>query len=350
MEVDFLLVGQGIAGTLLSYRLINAGKKVHVIDQAEKNNCSRAAAGIYNPVTGRKMVKTWNADLLFPEIEPFYRQLEQELKSKFLYKRPIYRPFGSIEELNEWMGHSGEESFKVYIEAIKTIPAFKEVNDPHGGLLLGQSGYLDINTMLDRYTFWLKERGILTNEEFDEVELKFSEKGFVYKNINAQSLIYANGMGAVKSKFFHWLPLRPNKGEILVIKQGFTPQEIINRGIFRITLPDRTIKVGSTYSVDNLGPGPTEKAKEEMLEKLEKLVNLPVEEILEHKAGIRPTTIDRRPILGKHPENRNVYIFNGLGAKGVSLAPYFSKIMLNLLIFGNEPHKEVNISRFFKYI
>src|SRR5690606_14851299 len=72
MEVDFLLVGQGIAGTLLSYRLIKNGKRVHVIDQPEKNTCSRVAAGLFNPVTGRNLVKTWHADQIFPEIIPFY--------------------------------------------------------------------------------------------------------------------------------------------------------------------------------------------------------------------------------------------------------------------------------------
>lgn len=350
MEVDFLLVGQGIAGTLLSYRLIKAGKKVHIIDQAEKNICSRVAAGLYNPVTGRKMVKTWQADLVFPEIEPFYMHLEWELKSRFLYKKAIYRPFGSLEEQNEWMGHSGEESYKTYIKAIKTSPAYKEVNDPYGGLFLNQSGYVDINNLLDCYALWLGERGMLSNEEFDEEDLKVSEKGIGYKGITARSIIYVNGMGAKKSKFFNWLPLIPNKGEILVVKQGFTPQEIINRGIFRITLPNKTVRVGSTYRVNDMSLEPTERAKDEILEKLEKLVNLPVEDILEHQAGIRPTTKDRRPILGKHPESSNVYIFNGLGAKGVSLGPYFSRKMFNLLIFGNEPQKEVNISRFFNYI
>jgi glycine/D-amino acid oxidase-like deaminating enzyme len=243
-----------------------------------------------------------------------------------------------------------DESFKMYIKEIKTTSSFQEVNDPFGGLLLGQSGYLDINTLLDHFALWLEEKGMMTREKFDESELHVLESGFVYKNIRAGSLIFTNGMGAVKSKFFHWLPLKPNKGEILVIEQGFTPHEIINRGIFRITLPNKTIKVGSTYNVDDLAVGPTEKAKGEILEKLQKLINLPVGKILEHKTGIRPTTMDRRPILGKHPENNNVYIFNGLGAKGVSLAPYFSKIMLNLLLFGNEPQKEVSISRFFKYI
>jgi len=350
MDVDFLLVGQGLAGTALSYRLINSGKSVHVIDQAANNNCSRIAAGLYNPITGRKMVKTWFADLLFPEIEPFYRGLEEFLGSKFLYSRSTYRPFISIEEQNEWMGRSGEEEFSRFIKRVVTKPQYKEVNDPYGGLLLNQTGYLDLNTMMDAYTLWLKENGRLTEEIFDETQLTVTSKGISYKNIKANAIIYANGLGARSSRFFHWVPLIPNKGEILVIDQDFSPEEIINRGVFRITLPDKTKKVGSTYNPREVNTGPTQAAKDELIEKLEKLISLPVKNIVEHKTGVRPTTGDRKPILGKHPDHENVYMFNGFGAKGVSLVPYFSGIMLDLLFYKKEPPKESNISRFFKYI
>lgn len=350
MDVDFLLIGQGLAGTALSYKLINSGKSVHIIDQAGNNNCSRIAAGLFNPVTGRKMAKTWWADLLFPEIVPFYQSLEAFLNTRFLYNRSIYRPFLSIEEQNEWMGRSGEEEYSGYIQAVKKTSQYNEVNDPYGGLLLNQTGYVDLNTMMDAYTSRLKERGELTDEPFDEDQLIVKDEGISYKNIKAKALIYANGMGAKSSRFFHWVPLIPNKGEILVVDQDFAPQEIINRGVFRITLPDKGIRVGSTYNSREVDNGPTASAKEEILEKLEKLVYAPVNHIVEHKSGIRPTTGDRKPILGKHPQHANVYMFNGFGAKGVSLVPYFSGIMLDLLFYEKEPPKELNISRFFKYI
>lgn len=350
MNVDFLLIGQGIAGTLLSYRLTCAGKKVHVIDQAEMNNSSRVAAGLFNPVTGRKMVKTWDADLIFPEVGHLYRQMEQALKCRFFHERLMYRPFASIEELNGWMGKSGEDEFKEYVHKVVASSMFPEVNDPYGGVFLKQSGYVDVNTLLDRYAAWLRKKGMLANEKFDEGELVLTEKGVTYRGISASSIIYANGIAAKESRFFHWLPLIPNKGEMLVIKQDFAPEEIINRGLFRIVLPNAEIKIGSTYHAQESDLNPTESARLEMLEKLKKLIKLPIKEVMDQKVGIRPTTPDRRPLLGKHPINSNVYIFNGLGAKGVSLAPYYSQLMFNLLVFKNEPSKEVNISRFFKYI
>ena len=350
MDVDFLLVGQGIAGIALAHRLVNSGKSVHIIDLAENNNSSRVAAGLFNPVTGRNMVKTWMADQLFPEIQPFYSGLEDHLGAKFLHSLAIYRPFVSIEEQNEWMGRSGEVEFDGYIKGIKQSSLYQEVKDPYGGLLLKQSGYVNLNALMDAFASLSKKMGMVTNEAFDEDLLVPMAKGIRYKDISAGALVYTNGLGALNSRFFDWLPLKANKGELLVVDQDFAPMEIINRGIFRISLIDGSIKVGSTYSNNDLSSEPTAPAREELLVKLANLVKVPVKAVLSHKVGNRPTTVDRRPILGKHPHHDHVYIFNGLGSKGVSLAPYFSKVMSDFLIFEKEPPKEVNISRFFKYI
>lgn len=350
MEVDFLLIGQGLAGTILSHRLLTAGKKVCIIDNAKANRSSRIAAGLYNPITGKKLVKTWNADKLFPEIAPLYKDLEKLLDINFLHPTPIYRPFLSVEEQNEWMGYSGEENFEEYIQEIRSKSFYQEVNDPYGGVLLKNSGYVNINSLLDAYQEKLSGEGLLFDEDFDEGQLKVNTEGVEYKHIKAKAIVYCNGLGAMKSRFFGFLPFAPVKGEILVLEQSFTPKEIINRGVFRITLPNGTHRVGSTYSWHDLDQGPTERAKIEILEKYDKLILIPEKAIIEHSTGIRPATKDRKPFLGKHPEYENVYTFNGFGAKGVSLAPYLSIQMRDLLLFNEEVEKDVNISRFFKYI
>jgi len=345
MEVDFLLIGQGLAGTVLSFRLMEEGVNVMIIDQPEANRSSRVAAGLYNPITGKKMVKTWNADLLFPEIEPLYLRMESLLSSKFLFPKNIYRPFLTIEEQNEWMGKSGEPGFQDYFDKIHTKPLYAEVKNPFGGIMLKNSGYLNINRLLDDYSEYLKKEGLLVEEEFEEDLLEIKNGGIVYKGISAKGIVYCNGLGAMKSRFFQNLPFAPVKGEILDVKQNFSPDEIINRGVFRISMPNGLHRVGSTYTKDDLDLGPTEKSKKEILEKLEKLLSVPLEEVIYHRYGIRPATRDRKPFIGKHTVYKSVNIFNGFGAKGVSLIPFFSKKMVEMLIHGRELEKDVNIKR-----
>lgn len=351
MEVDFLLIGQGLAGTVLAHRLLQNGYSVHLLDDPDPSSSSRVAAGLYNPVTGRKMVKTWEADTLFPEIEPFYSSLEKLLGISFLYPIPIYRPFLNIEEQNEWMGNSSRPEFLSYLESIYTEPQIDCVNDPFGGVLLKRSGYLDIKIMLNGYGNWLKERKMLSNKVYDEKALDLVEEGGVrYEGITARAVVYTNGMAAKESTFFSWLPFSPVRGEILTLNMDFQTKEIVNRGVFLIPLPSGHFKVGSTYDNVDLTSSKTEKGKLEILEKLSNLINLPVNSLISHDWGIRPATRDRKPFLGRHPVYRQVYVFNGFGAKGVSQVPYFSTEMQNLLSLGKEPQKAVNINRFFKYI
>ncbi|SFA98596.1 NAD(P)/FAD-dependent oxidoreductase [Algoriphagus aquimarinus] len=348
MEIDFLLIGQGLAGTALAYRLKQAGKKIRIIDQPEANNSSRIAAGLFNPVTGRKMVKTWKADSLFPEIKPFYQELEQATGSKFLTEKAIYRPFLSIEELNEWMGHSADPGFETYLDKIYQESQSEFLKDPYGGVMLRNSGWLNINNLLDAMTSYFKEELIL--EKFDESLFSRADDFWIYRGLKAKAVIYCNGLGAMNSRFFNFLPFAPVKGEILEVQQAFTPDYVVNRGVFRVHLGNGIHRVGSTYTKHDLDVGATDAAKTEILEKLTDLVRLPVEGIISHKTGIRPATRDRKPFLGKHPTEVGVYIFNGFGAKGVSLIPYFSKQMVEHLLNSKAIDSEVDIARYFNYI
>ena len=148
MEIDFLIIGQGLAGSAMGYLLQKEGYRVLLFDTPDQNQSSRIAAGLYNPVTGRKMVKTWMGEIIFPQIEPFYRELEGQTGKRFLNSEKIYRPFLSIEEQNEWMGHSSDPAIGMFIEQIFSESQFPELRDPFGGVLLKMSGWLNINEYL----------------------------------------------------------------------------------------------------------------------------------------------------------------------------------------------------------
>jgi glycine/D-amino acid oxidase-like deaminating enzyme len=348
MKIDFLLIGGGIAGLSLGYRLKKAGKSVRIFDLPDENQSSRVAAGLFNPITGRKMVKTWKADQLFPEIITFYQELEQITGKGFLNIQKIYRPFLSVEEQNEWMGRSADPAFMPYLDEIHNKSQSQSLYDSFGGVMLRNSGWLRISEFLEAMTELLQEELIF--EHFSEEELSKEGEQWHYKELEFDALVYCNGLGALNSTFFKYLPFSPVKGEILEVEQDFNPEYIVNRGVFRVGLGSNLHRVGSTYNNHDLDPRPTESAKTEILDRLKGLVNEPIITIKSHKIGIRPATRDRKPFLGKHPFEKSVYMFNGFGAKGVSLVPYFSKLMIGLLL-GNIPiESEVDIARYFKYI
>ncbi|ELR72256.1 hypothetical protein C900_01810 [Fulvivirga imtechensis AK7] len=345
-EFDYIVVGQGLAGSALSYQILKAGKRVLVIDDNRPVTSSKVAAGLYNPVTGRKMVKTWKADTLFPYLISFYKELEELCGDQFLIERSIYRPFLSMEEQNEWMGKSASEEFEHFITKVHHRSQYAFSTDDYGGIELNMSGYLDIPRYLKAYRSYLESKKIMLSAKFDHKLLKPGSDAVVYRGYSTKKIIFCNGLDAFHNTHFDWLPFQPVKGEVLQIKTEIQLEHILNRGVFVIPIEDDVFKVGSNYDNKDHTMGITSKAREEITMKLKELVNVPFE-VVDQIAGVRPATKDRRPFIGLHPEYETIGIFSGLGTKGVSLAPYFSGHFIDFLEHGKELYPEVNISRYF---
>lgn len=344
-EVDFLIVGQGIAGSLLAQELINRGKHVMVFDQGrEDRSSSFAAAGLYNPITGRKMVKTWMADELFPLIAPYYEHLEKLWEARFHEVIPIYRPFVSVEEQNDWQGKAGTEMYARYIQEIHTSPiGYPDVIDPFGGLSLNYTGVVNLPIALKAAKAFLINKGMYEVEVFQYQNLKTGPDGVSYRHWKAQAIIFCEGTGVMENPFLKGLKMRPVKGELIDIKTDFRPNQIVNRGVFMIPR-NKTIRVGSTYDNQNLSWQPTANGRSMIEDKLGKLYE-GAYEIVRAFAGIRPATFDRRPFLGLMKNQSGMGIFNGLGTKGVSLAPYFAPMMADFLLGEREILPTVNVNR-----
>lgn len=333
---DCIIVGQGIAGSVLAYQLIKQGKRILVIDEPSLSNCSRIAAGIVNPVVFKRLTKSWKADEGLPVAKAFYVEVEQFFKTKIYFEKLIRRIFSGQDEKKLWLKKTGADVGKYLAKEVAEDGA--EVN---GG------GYLDVVLFLKLVNEFLKKEKLFLADKFDFKRLSVSPSGIEYKEHKARKIVFCEGYRAAGNPYFKWLPFKLSKGELLTIKTGEHFEKIINKEIFVLPIGNGLYKVGATYEWSNLNEEPSEKGREELVDKLNNLLKIPYE-IVAHEAGIRPTVSDRRPLIGFHPEYSSIGVFNGMGTKGVMLAPYFSKQFIDHM--GNKMalDKEVDIVRFWK--
>lgn len=342
--LDYIIVGQGLGGSVLAWSLLKRGKKILVVDKGE-NSSSAVAGGLYNPVTGKRMVRTWKAKTLFPYLENFYKQIESELHTKFLHPKPIYKPFSSIEEQNTWVSSkAAEEDFvQVHLKFPYMDPF---LNSNFGGFETKYSGYLEVPRFLSIMKDFLISKKSFLGAELRIEDLKL-EKDFVrWNNLESKKIIFCEGFSMTENTFFNWIPFSPVKGETITVSiPGFPETHIVNKDVFILPLGENLFKVGATFDYD-LKPGVTDKGRNELVEKLQKLIQVPFQ-VVDQQAGIRPASKDRRPLIGLHPNLEMIGLFNGLGTKGVSLAPYFADQFADFLDGKEELDPDVNIQRYY---
>lgn len=341
-------MGQGLAGTLLTLFLRRAGKSVRVIDNRHRGAASMVAAGIINPVTGRRFVKTWRADELIPTAVETYRSLEAELGITFFHERNIIRSIFNPGEENDWSARAQDEAYSKYIlEKADTAFLKNKTNPVFGYGEVTNSYQTEIGKMLKAFRRQLEAEGTLTEEEFDFKNLKIEDSQASYKEFKANKIVFCEGAAARQNPYFSYLPFGGSKGEVLIARiPNADFEKLYKYRIFLVPLSEKdTYWVGSMYAWQFEDDQPTEAGRTYLINRLQDVLTIPWE-IIEHKAAVRPTVKDRRPFLGIHPEFKSLAIFNGLGTKGASLGPFFAKQMAMHLLKNTKIDPEVNIERY----
>ena len=343
-----LIVGQGLAGTIMSARLESQGVSVCVVDNHHKGSCSVIAAGIYHPFVFKKFGFSWRASAFIPAANEFYQLLEKQLNVQFHSRENFYRIFKTIEEQNNWYAASAHPAYESYFEELSD-EVIKQIKTPFGAGA-ATAWRVDLRVFLEAYREKLIDEKKLLSEVFDieKLEILAGEKGFVYdQKICFDKLIYCDGHGFTKNPFFNYLPSNLTKGEIIHIASANLHTEgIVNSSCFVLSLRNGQYVVGATYNWKDLSPEITREARRELEEKLAEVSDAPYT-VSNQAAGIRPTITDRRPLMGQHPEIKNIYLFNGMGSKGVMMAPLLSQQFFEHVFKGAELPYELSIERFF---
>jgi len=347
-HVDYLIIGQGVAGTLLAHFLQSHHCSVHVIDEYSAHAASQVAAGIINPITGRRYVKSWRVDDLIPFAQTTYLEMEQELGVRIFHKRNIIRTLFNSREENDWLVRTAEPSYQKYMldqavldrYATHTLLAYGYGEVTH-------SAQTDLPKLTRAFREKLRREDAITEAKMDYDQLQVIPGGFQYGNLNASRVVCCEGAWAEQNPFFSYLPFGGAKGEVLIVRIPDADfEKIMKHRVFIVPLSEKDhYWVGSTYDWKYEGPEPTQKGRSYLEQRLKDMLQAPYE-VLYHRAAIRPTVKDRRPFLGQHPEISNLYIFNGLGTKGASLGPYWAHHMAAHLQEEKPLDPEVDIRRF----
>ncbi|MFM2284237.1 MAG: hypothetical protein RL222_1741 [Bacteroidota bacterium] len=344
-EIEYLIVGQGIAGTMLSHFLLRQNKKIKVIDLFHPNSSSNIAAGVVNPVTGRRMAKSWMIDELLPFAKQAYRELEKELNVSFLFEQPIYRIFSSEDDKKIWDKKKQDAEYFEYLG--DWLPQTDDhIESPYGIGIIKNAMWMDVPVLIRAFREKLLQENLLLEDAFDYERLEMEENGFRYGHLRAKYLVFCEGYKAIYNPFFSSIPFTTAKGEHLVVQsEQLSTGRIYNRNTYILPKSPGRYTLGSTFVWDDLSETVSEESRKELLAKWHKMTSADAI-IVEEKAGIRPTMKDRRPVVGRHTKWPHMFILNGMGTKGVSLSPYFSWQLIQYIQSGNPLPEEVNPDRF----
>ncbi len=345
MKVDYIIVGCGLAGIAFCEQLRKHNHSFLVFDDNSQQS-SVVAAGLYNSVILKRFSKVWKSKEQLELLDSYYKELESLLNVTLDYRFPILRKFASTEEQNLWFLAMDKPELEPYLSPKLIKNTYPSINADFGFGEVLHAGRVDTPLLVSQYKLNLQEGQKLKVEVFDYSVITFGEESITYKDIETKHVVFAEGFGIKHNPYFDSLPLNGTKGEVLTIKAPDLKIDVaLKSSVFVIPIGNDIYKVGATYNWDDKSNNPTKKGEEELVSKLKTLVTCDFE-IVNHSAGVRPTVKDRRPLVGRHSNYKGLYILNGLGTRGVMIAPYVAEQLYGYIENNSELDLEIDIQRF----
>ena len=342
---DYIIVGFGVAGFSFAQQL-EENKKNFVVFDNNSQQSTRIAGGMFNPIILKRFTPAWQAAEMLPYALLQFQKAEIKYQEKFIHYIDIYRKLTSIQEQNDWMVAMDKPVMRDFMYSIsnKNIDG---VEAPFGFGMLKGTGIVNVPKVLDLAIANLQKYNKLIQQAFDYNALQILDTHIEYKDIKAKKIVFTEGFGLKNNPFFNHLPLQGTKGEMLMVETETPIPHIVKSAVFLApnVENDKQFYVGATYNWEDKTNEPTSEAREHLEMKLQKLYSKSYKVVLQ-KAGVRPTVKDRRPLVGVHNQYKNVAVLNGMGTRGVILAPTTAKQLFNFMEFDMPLSKEINIERF----
>jgi glycine oxidase len=345
-DKHYLIVGAGLAGICLGWHLREKGCRITLIDDGQ-NKSSIIAAGMINPLVFRRMTKSWRADEFLPYARSFYTELETAFSVSFYHNVTIRRIFSSVQEREFWEEKQYHPEYTEYMTPISAKDdQFNKGHNPFGTGRVKGASYVKTQPFIESARAFFIKTGELKIDAFNHSSL--DPERLCYKDNAYDGVIFCQGYLSPNNPFFKDTPIQQTKGETITIHcTELQTEESLNRKCFILPLGNDHYRVGATYVWNTPTNEITEKGKEELCEKF-RVISGHGFDIKDQKAGIRPTTPDRRPVMGEHPNHKGIYIFNGLGTKGYMSAPLLALEYSEYLLDNVPLSEEVLLTRFKK--
>jgi glycine/D-amino acid oxidase-like deaminating enzyme len=346
MQVDILIIGQGICGTMLSWYLYKEGKSFYVVDDNNTLAPSKVAAGLINPVTGRRYSYSWMIDTIMPFAFKSYKEMGSFLDQKIIFQKDIIDFFPSAQMRDAFATRLTEND--TYLHTYPDQNQFNQYFHYEFGCGKIQPAYTtDLQTLISSWKSFLTGKDLVLEEQFNPGNLLLNADSISYEHIKADKIIFCDGVSSMHHSWFKNLPFAPSKGEVLLIEsEDLTNQHIFKKSMTIAPLYSKNIFwVGSSYQWEFEHPHPTPEFLEKTKSHLDTWLKVPYK-IVDHKAALRPSTLERRPFVGFHPHYPSIGILNGMGTKGVSLTPFFAHQLVQHITNGLPITPEADVNRF----
>lgn len=346
--VDVILIGQGIAGTTLAWRMLDAGLSILILDREENVTSSRIAAGLMTPITGKRLALTQDWKRYWTEAVEFYRNVENRTKTSFFEEKQMLRLFQSVEERE--LFETKEKQFEQDVRFTKSPELPESLRSWELGGFGMMGGQLRVSQYLDA-----SRKHFQSIESYEEVHLevdsdlqfKGDEVSIPKLKVAAKHIIFCQGFQSSIPKQFEKVKFNPSKGEILTVSiEDFLEERILHKGFWVAHQNGNEYRVGATYDWNDLSKNITEKSRNWITNRLKDLIFNPYE-VLNQQAAVRPTISDFQPVVGMHPKVRNIGMLNGLGSKGSLTAPRLANFLTKNILHGTSIPKEISLSRWF---
>ena len=341
-NVDYIIVGDGYAAMFLAHQLIKEKKTFKLFSDGLKS-ASHISAGIINPVVLKRFSSFWLAQEQIDFFKQTLLEIETYTGKNYYIPDRIHRIFHDEAEKILWLKKSNNEDLKAFLSP--EFRKFDVINNDFETGKVDQSARLDVEAFFSDMNTYLQKNHHLVSEKFDYSLLNSENQ--TYKNFNFKHLVFCEGMDVQNNPYFSEIPVESNKGHHLKVKLSVKIEEgsTLKKKHFLFSLNEKSHYYGGTYDRDQIPQDNQQTALDELKNGLTEFYPHPYE-IEQINFGFRPTVKDRRPIIGRHSKFENLYVFNGLGARGILNGSYFSKQIFDFIEYNSPLNPEVDLKRF----